>query len=257
MEKIREGLITLFEGMLPQVSNFKRKTYADVFEESWNKYRQVVDDITDVCSEQSEEACDQIIEELAAVIPDYAYEKMKSQPKSKQGRMEVDFNMNMAAYVVPMLTYTKNENCQKLSEKMIELWNAKGITALQLSPSSYEVIAGGFRKGVLGFCYITTAVCENKNKPDDCYELTTLRSYRDGYLMQTEEGAELVEEYYDTAPFLVQILQMQPDADSIYEDIYQTYLMPCIQCIEQEKNEECKRIYVDMVRKLQKKYLYS
>ena len=50
----------------------------------------------------------------------------------------------------------------------------------------FEDIAGGFRKG---FCYITTAVCESQNKPDDCYEPSDAQAFRDGYLMQTEEEA--------------------------------------------------------------------
>ena len=36
------------------------------------------------------------------------------------------------------------------------------------------------------FCYITTAVCRSMDKADNCYELTTLREYRDGYLLRSE-----------------------------------------------------------------------
>lgn len=257
MEKLREGLINLFDGMLPLVGDFKRKNYEGIFEENFSKYKDVIDEIVRLCTEKSEEEKEQFMREAAAIIPDYAYEKLKSEPKRRQNRLEVDYNMNMAVYVVPMLTYTRDEDCRIFTEYMVNAWNEKQITSLQLSHSTYDMVAGGFRKGILGMCYITTAVCESMDKPDDCYELTTLRNYRDGYLMQTEEGRELVEEYYDTAPFLVQVLNMQKDSGSIYEDIYKDYLEPCIHCIEQNENEECRRIYVDLVRGLQKKYLYS
>lgn len=257
MEKLREGLINLFDGMLPLVGDFKRKNYEGIFEENFSKYKDVIEEIVRLCEEKSEEEKDQFMREAASIIPDYAYEKLKSQPKRLQNRLEVDYNMNMAVYVVPMLTYTRDEDCRMFTEHMVNAWNEKQITSLQLSPSTYDMVAGGFRKGILGMCYITTAVCESMDKPDDCYELTTLRNYRDRYLMQTEEGRELVEEYYDTAPFLVQVLNMQKNSDAIYEGIYKDYLGPCIHCIEQNENEECRRIYVDMVRGLQKKYLYS
>ena len=128
------------------------------------------------------------------------------------------------------------------------------VTSLNLSFSTYESIAGGFKKKL---CYITTAVCEHQNKPDDCYELTTLRDYRDHYLMQTQCGREIVEEYYNIAPGLVMMIDMRNDADKIYQSIYDEYLKPCIKYIEDEKNEECRDLYMQMVRSLQKKYLYS
>lgn len=257
MEKLREGLIHLFDGMLPLVGDFKRKNYEGIFEENFPRYKGVIDDIIRLCEGKSEAESVCFMKEAACIIPDHAYEKLKSEPKMRRSRLEVDYNMNMAVYVIPMLTYTRDEHCKQFTEYVVNAWNEKKITSLKLSPSTYDMVAGGFRKGILGMCYITTAVCESMDKPDNCYELTILRNYRDDYLMRTEEGRELVEEYYDTAPFLVQVLNMQQDADALYEGIYKDYLMPCIHCIEQSENEECKRIYVNMVRGLQKKYLYS
>lgn len=257
MEKIREGLVDLFDGMLPLVDEFKRKSYEGVFEENFPRYRELVTQIAHLCEEKSEEDRELFMKEMASVIPDHAYEKLMRESKIRRNRLEVDYNMNMAVYVVPMLTYTRDEHCKKFADYLVEAWNEKKITSLKLSASNYDMVAGGFRKGILGLCYITTAVCESMGKPDDCYELTVLRSYRDGYMMQSEEGRELVEEYYDTAPFLVQVLNMHPDREQIYNDIYQNYLEPCIQCIEKNENEECRNIYVDMVHGLQKKYLYS
>ena len=97
-------------------------------------------------------------------------------------------------------------------------------------------------------------MCESRNLPDDCYELETLRKYRDGYLMQTEEGKRLVEEYYDIAPGIVMAVNMHRDASDIYEKIYQKYLVPCIQDAESGRNEECKERYINMVTELQNEY---
>ena len=53
---------------------------------------------------------------------------------------------------------------------------------------SYEEISTGFRKKILGLCFITTAVCEEEGKPDDCEELTAFRAFRDGYLKSCRLG---------------------------------------------------------------------
>lgn len=251
MEKIKEELILLFDGMLPRVEEFKRKTYETVFEEGFRAHKGVISDIAELCSEKPEEEKTALIEELAETLPEHALEIMQGTAKRKQEKTGIDFNMNMAVYVVPILTYTKEENCERLAARTVELWNEKKINTLTLSLSSYEAIAGGFRKGL---CYITTAVCESQGKPDDCRELTMLRGYRDGYLMSSPEGQRLVEEYYDTAPYLVQVMNMQPDKEQIFEELYRTYLSPCLACIDREDMEACRRIYVDMVRGIRKKY---
>ena len=98
------------------------------------------------------------------------------------------------------------------------------------------------------FCYITTAVCESLNKPDDCYELTTLRKYRDEYLLSTESGREIVEEYYNIAPTIVKRIGRQDDAGEIYRGIWDEYLSPCIHLIEKGRKEECKDRYSEIGR---------
>ncbi|WP_171031710.1 CFI-box-CTERM domain-containing protein [[Clostridium] hylemonae] len=254
MEQTKQELIQLFEEMLTQIKHFKRKTYEGIFKDCYDKYKGTVAAAARLCEEAPEDEREAVAAELALVIPDYAFEKMQALSKGKKERFSVDYNMNMAVYVVPMLTYTHNEYCEKIASKMVEAWNEKGVTTLTLGQSSYDDIAGGFKKG---FCFITTAVCEQQDKPDDCYELRTLRAYRDDYMMSTEDGKALVEEYYDIAPGIVQIINMQKDAEHIYEALYKDCLAPCISCIEAGEKERCKELYTRMVRGLQKKYLYS
>lgn len=252
MEKTKEELICLFEDMLGKVGEFKSATYKDLFEAGYEKYRSIISHISEMCSGKNEEEAAQIIEELAMVLPDHASQKAQRIPVSKKQKVTMDYNMNMAVYVIPILTYTKNEFCTGWAVRTVKLWNEKKMNSLVLRVSSYEEIAGGFKKGL---CFVTAAVCEWQGKPDDCYELTVLRRYRDRYLMRFGEGRELVEEYYDTAPYLVQVLNMQPDVSEIYGKVYRRFLSPCIRCIEEKNYEGCKHIYVDMVRSLKKKYI--
>ncbi len=100
------------------------------------------------------------------------------------------------------------------------------------------------------FCYITTAVCESLDKPDDCYELTMFRKFRDSWLMMQPDGEALIREYYAVAPTIVQRIDSLSNANEIYQDIMTKYLKPCLHMIEQNDMEGCKKMYMKMVSEL-------
>ena len=97
-------------------------------------------------------------------------------------------------------------------------------------------------------CFLTTAVCEYLGKPDDCEELTTLRAYRDNWLAKQPGGRELIEEYYAIAPGIVRAMKDSPDYGELCETLLARYIRPCLALIAEGKNEECKRLYMEMVR---------
>lgn len=254
MNQIREELIALFEEMLPRVKDFNKASYNNIFEVGFEKYKHIVFGIAEMCKDMTLQEMEEQMSAYAKILPEYALEKKQSMSKKEFEKEEVNFNMNMAVYVVPILTYTKDRSCEDMAKKMVDVWNELKISKLTLGYSSYESIAGGFKKKL---CYITTAVCESKGKPDDCYELTTLRAYRDDYLLQTARGREIVEEYYNIAPGIVAIIDMQKDAAEIYDRIFEEYLKGCLWHIEAGEQEDCCELYMTMVRNLQKQYLYS
>ena len=104
-------------------------------------------------------------------------------------------------------------------------------------------------------CFITTAVCGNFGKPDDCYELTTFRKFRDDWLMNQSDGKSLIAEYYSIAPLIVDKINRLTESAQIYESIWQKYLEPCLNFIRSGDNLSCKNKYVEMVRELKKQYL--
>lgn len=99
-------------------------------------------------------------------------------------------------------------------------------------------------------CFLTTACCQYKGLPDDCYELTTLRRFRDDYLLHTSEGKRLVEEYYRIAPPLVQKIDCCSSRDTICENMYAA-ICEIVQKIEQEQYEDAVRLYQTMVKEVQ------
>ena len=106
-----------------------------------------------------------------------------------------------------------------------------------------------------GPCFITTAVCENFGKPDDCHELTTFRNFRDTWLATQPDGKSLIAEYYAVAPKIVDKINRLPNAAQVYKNLLREYLAPCLAFIESGDNLSCKRLYVEMVTSLKKKFL--
>ena len=119
-------------------------------------------------------------------------------------------------------------------------------------PASTTTNSGG---GGGGWCFITTAVCEYLHKPDDCYELTTLRAFRDGWLVNQPNGDEIVKEYYRLAPQIVEQLEQSDEKDLVYGELLDYYIAPCIKLIELNAYEACRDLYTEMVNKLKQKLL--
>ncbi len=102
-----------------------------------------------------------------------------------------------------------------------------------------------------GGCYITTAICEEFGKADDCYELTAFRKFRDNWLKQQPDGEMLITRYYKTAPQIVDLINKQPNRTAIYQFINENYLSKCLLYIEKGENDKCKNAYIEMME-----YLY-
>ena len=106
-----------------------------------------------------------------------------------------------------------------------------------------------------GGCFLTSACVEAKGLPDDCYELTMLRNFRDRYLRSTESGQNEIAEYYFIAPQIVTAIKARQDAAAVFEAIYTDMIVPCIKMIEQGNNEDAHTLYRNMVKQLQAQYL--
>lgn len=64
----------------------------------------------------------------------------------------------------------------------------------------------------------------------------------------------MIEEYYLVAPGVVGRIDQQPDRLSIYERIYQEYILPCVEHAKVKSFDESKRIYTQMVDTLKIQY---
>lgn len=76
-------------------------------------------------------------------------------------------------------------------------------------------------------CFFTTAAAGTVGLSDDCWELQTLRAFRDGALAKTGVGRALTVRYYDEAPRLVAGINRRMDATRTWLHAYWGYVLPC------------------------------
>jgi hypothetical protein len=74
-------------------------------------------------------------------------------------------------------------------------------------------------------CFITAACCEVLGLGDDCFELKTLRRYRDGALAHLPAGPAAIEQYYAAAP---SILSRMPEHERTRRllRVYARFILP-------------------------------
>lgn len=106
-----------------------------------------------------------------------------------------------------------------------------------------------------GGCYLTSACVAAKGLPDDCYELQTLRHFRDTYLRSKENGASDIEHYYRVAPRIVYEISSQDNPQEIFSELYENLVRPCVTLIEQTKLEDAYLLYKRIAVELEQKYL--
>lgn len=108
--------------------------------------------------------------------------------------------------------------------------------------------------GGSSWCFITTAVCENSGKPDDCEELTLLRNFRDTFMQQTELRRAKVAQYYNEAPALVSAIEALPEEDraNVYTALESTFIVPAIEAIKEGDLHKAEAIYTLMFNYVKK-----
>ncbi len=105
-----------------------------------------------------------------------------------------------------------------------------------------------------GWCFLSTACIRARGLSDNCYELETLRAFRDGYVAAQPGGSALIAEYYSTAPDLVAALGAQPDAAGIYEGLYRDVVKASVRLIDEGQPEGAMALYRRSFEKLRARF---
>lgn len=102
-------------------------------------------------------------------------------------------------------------------------------------------------------CFITTACVKYYGLKDDCYELQTLRHFRDSYLLKSDKGKRMVSKYYQVAPAIVKCLEADEKKKVIFTELFLQIKLAC-NAIEQEDFEKATAIYKSAVANLYHKF---
>lgn len=149
--------------------------------------------------------------------------------------------MKANATELPALYGTMEENNYNLGMAAIDTSNSIAQASIASSEASANAASNA------GGCYVTTAVCESLNLPDDCHTLQTLRHFRDTYLMRSNVGRAYIEEYYATAPQLCERMRRRPDAKEYAAALYTRFILPALLAIEGRQPERAFKIYRRMI----------
>ena len=76
-------------------------------------------------------------------------------------------------------------------------------------------------------CFLTTACCELIGLPDDCFELTTLRRFRDKALARMPGGTRDIALYYVLAPAILDTLRREGRQHELMR-LYFSHILPCV-----------------------------
>ncbi len=118
-----------------------------------------------------------------------------------------------------------------------------------------QTTCGGTSSGGGKGCFITTAVCNTFNKPDDCHELTVLRKFRDEFMQSDPLMKSEVQEYYRLAPRICEEIDKQSNSAEIYSSIWENWLKDAVAAVDRSENEKAHTIYKQMVLSLKAEYI--
>lgn len=98
-------------------------------------------------------------------------------------------------------------------------------------------------------CFLTTAACGAIGLPDDCFELRSLRRFRDRYMSRTAAGRAEIADYYAQAPAIAARLAAEPGTRSLRR-LYRTTILPCAILAALGFDRITHRLYRRMMRRL-------
>ncbi len=246
LEKAKQGLMGAVTGYLDAFRYLNAKAFPDHFRKYVRENREVLDCLplaAQVPGTPLEELAETLIKDLQA----WSIREKKS-IRSQDSLLD-DAKITICLLLIPALRSLEDPAgealCQVLHKKWLEVYPKKVF-----SLTSYEAIMGGFESRKL--CFITTAVCQMANKPDDCPELTAFRRFRDTYMIEC--CPELIQQYYEIAPAIVTAIDYTDCPQQVYPQIWERYLASCYEDLKNRNWERCLETYTLMVHALFRRY---
>lgn len=164
--------------------------------------------------------------------------------------------------------YDKSKKCEELTG-FVGNWNPAGPpVSWKCLCSVHGKAVDPMREGCFGSffkkcpsytppkdCFISTACVMARGLSDDCDELQTLRKYRDWLVVNRAGFAEIVSEYYQCAPRIVECIESEPNKSEIYEKLYVELVLTCVTMLNDHKIDCAIERYLSVYEELKQKYL--
>ena len=84
-----------------------------------------------------------------------------------------------------------------------------------------------------------------------------MREFRDNYILkEVNDGENIVNEYYETAPKIVKAINSKNDAVDIWKNLYEKEILTCVNLINKRAYEEAFSKYKQMTNTLIEKYIH-
>ena len=101
-------------------------------------------------------------------------------------------------------------------------------------------------------CFITAACAEARGLPDDCEQLRILRLFRQGYVRDLPDGAEVLAEYDEKAPRIVAAIGALPPAvaEAVWEWVFEQ-IEAAVALIRQWRFDSAYRLYAEACMELE------
>ncbi|MBQ9072498.1 MAG: hypothetical protein IJY25_05020 [Bacilli bacterium] len=103
-------------------------------------------------------------------------------------------------------------------------------------------------------CYLTTMLCNILEMPDDNYYLETMRKFRKNVLQKDEKYKPLLVEYDIVGPKIAEALNNDPLKYQIALKYFNEYIIPVINILRENKNDEAINLYMKMTNSLKNFY---
>ena len=101
-------------------------------------------------------------------------------------------------------------------------------------------------------CYLTTIICNRLGLQDHCMDLEVLRNFRDNFLQKNKNYASLLYEYDVVGPKISSYLEKEEMP--IIQKLFDSYIKPISEMIQNEKFEQAINRYVLMTNSLKDCY---
>jgi len=106
-------------------------------------------------------------------------------------------------------------------------------------------------------CFIATACAEVRGLPDDCYELSLLRLFREEYVAKLPDGEAVLAEYREKAPRIVSAIEAlgEEGAREVWEYLYERGVIRAVGLILAGMWDEAFGGYEAVCREMEERFL--